>query len=129
MDVSTTIPVMLNIKFSADIVPVTFKRPGSNRKHRYDPPDYAAFKAALGYVARRAMNGRAPLDCALKFDLKIFNNLPPASRNFGDWDNHAKATCDALNGICYLDDRQIVDGRVRLFRGNPHVEVQLEAIT
>lgn len=119
---------MSTIKFSADIVPVTFKRPDSNRKRRYDPPDYAAFKAALGYVARRAMNGRAPLDCALKFDLKIFNNLPPASSNFGDWDNHAKAACDALNGICFVDDRQIVDGRVRLFRGDPHVEILLEEL-
>ena len=117
------------IKFSADIVPVPFKRPGSNRKRRYDPPDYAAFKAALGYVARRTMNGRAPLDCPLKFVLDVFNDLPPASRNFGDWDNHAKATCDALNGICFSDDRQIIDGRVRLHRGNPHVEILLEAIT
>ena len=119
------------IKFGADIVPVTFKRPGSNKfsKHRYDPPEYAAFKAALGYVARRAMRGKNPLDCAIKFTADIFNNLPPASRNFGDWDNHAKAICDALNGICFTDDRQIVDGRVRLHRGDPHVTIELEAIT
>lgn len=117
------------IKFGADIVPVTFKRPGSNSKHRYDPPDYAAFKRALGYVARRAMRGKNPLDCAIKFTADIFNNLPPESRNFGDWDNHAKAICDALNGICFTDDRQIVDGRVRLHRGDPHIDIQLEAIT
>ena len=121
--------VMSTIKFSADIVPVTFKRPGSNRKRRYDPSDYADFKAALGYIARRAMRNRKPFDCALKLVIDVFNNLPPASRNFGDWDNHAKAVCDALNGICFTDDRQIVDGRVRLFRGDPHVTIELEAIT
>lgn len=122
---------MSTIKFSADIVPVTFKRPGSNKfsKHRYDPSDYAAFKAALGYVARRAMKSRAPLDCPLKLTADVFNNLPPASRNFGDWDNHAKAICDALNGICYTDDRQIVDGHVRLHKGDPHITIELEAIT
>lgn len=119
---------MSTIKFSADIVPVTFKRPGSNRKRRYDPSDYASFKAELGWHARRVMQGREPLDCAIKFTANVFNNLPPASRNFGDWDNHAKAICDALNGICFTDDRQIVDGHIRLLRGNPHVEIELEAL-
>ena len=120
---------MPTIKFSADIKPVTFKRPSSNRKHRYDPKEYAAFKTALGYVARRAMQGWPPLDCPLKFTADIFNNLPPASLNFGDWDNHAKAICDALNGICFSDDRQIIDGHVRLHRGDPHIEITLEEIT
>jgi len=122
---------MSTIKFSADIVPVTFKRPGRNpfNGHVYDPPGYADFKAALGYVARRAMRNREPLDCPTKLVIDVFNNLPPASLNFGDWDNHAKAVCDALNGICFTDDRQIVDGRVRLHRDNPHIDILLEAIT
>ena len=120
---------MSTIKFGADIVPVTFKRPGSNSKHRYDPPEYAAFKRALGYVARRAMRNREPLNSPTKLVIDVFNNLPPASLNFGDWDNHAKAVCDALNGISFADDRQIVDGRVRLHRGNPHIDILLEAIT
>ncbi|MBR2734449.1 MAG: RusA family crossover junction endodeoxyribonuclease [Selenomonadaceae bacterium] len=119
---------MSSIKFSADIKPVTFKRPGTNRKHRYDPKEYAAFKTALGYVARRAMQGRAPLDCPLKFTAKIFNARPPASLNFGDWDNHAKSICDALNGICFTDDRQIVEGHVYLFKGEPQIEISLEEL-
>ena len=30
-----------------------------------------------------------------------------------DWDNEGKLVCDALNGIVWRDDAQIVDGRVR----------------
>lgn len=29
-----------------------------------------------------------------------------------DWDNLAKAVCDALNGLAYEDDKQITDARV-----------------
>lgn len=29
-----------------------------------------------------------------------------------DWDNFAKTACDALNGVAYRDDAQIVDARV-----------------
>lgn len=32
-----------------------------------------------------------------------------------DWDNSAKAICDALNGIAYPDDRQIVSGTVNKY--------------
>lgn len=29
-----------------------------------------------------------------------------------DWDNLAKAICDALNGVIYIDDSQIVSARI-----------------
>lgn len=30
-----------------------------------------------------------------------------------DWDNIGKVVCDALNGVAWLDDSQVVDARVR----------------
>jgi Holliday junction resolvase RusA-like endonuclease len=35
-----------------------------------------------------------------------------------DWDNLSKAVCDALNGICYRDDSQLVQVRVTKFYGD-----------
>lgn len=41
-----------------------------------------------------------------------------------DWDNVGKIICDALNGIAYLDDRQIFMGSVKKVYGDePHVTV------
>lgn len=44
----------------------------------------------------------------------------PTSRRHSDWDHHARALGDALTGLMYPDDSQIVDGRVRqLYVGHP----------
>lgn len=116
------------ISFSAPIAPVPFKR-AAGFGRRFNPPQYSDFKNQLGFFARRAMDGREPLSGKIKLYAEIYRNIKPESLNFGDWDNHAKAISDALNGICYKDDRQIVDGHVRLFKGEPHIFVQLEELT
>lgn len=44
----------------------------------------------------------------------------PTSRRHSDWDHHARALCDALSGLLYADDSQVVDGHVRqLYVGHP----------
>ncbi|WP_433233853.1 RusA family crossover junction endodeoxyribonuclease [Actinomadura nitritigenes] len=44
----------------------------------------------------------------------------PTSRRHSDWDHHARALCDALTGLIYPDDSQVVDGHVRqLYIGHP----------
>lgn len=54
-------------------------------------------------------------DIALEVDFHRTN------RRRADWDNLAKLLTDALNGIAYADDKQIVDGRVRVFYGAKHM--------
>lgn len=44
----------------------------------------------------------------------------------GDWDNHAKAVSDALQGICYVDDKRIVEGHIKLCKGTPHISIEIE---
>ncbi len=46
-----------------------------------------------------------------------------------DFDNIGKIVCDALNGLAWLDDAQVVDGRViKLYDEAPRVEVCIRAI-
>ena len=51
-----------------------------------------------------------PFQCSLKLHADFFKLKPrnPTAKNFGDLDNFLKAVLDALNGICYVDDRQVV---------------------
>lgn len=46
-----------------------------------------------------------------------------------DWDNAGKIISDALNGIAYRDDAQIVSATVEQFYSDrPRVDVRVEAI-
>ena len=116
------------ISFTAPIVPVPFKR-AAGFGRRFNPPEYSNFKLQLGLFAKKAMAWRAPLSGAIKLYAEIYRNIKPDSLNFGDWDNHAKSISDALNGICYLDDRQIVDGHIKLFKGDPLIFITLEELS
>lgn len=43
-----------------------------------------------------------------------------------DWDNIGKAVCDALNGVAYKDDAQIVQAKVeKYYSDTPRVEVEI----
>lgn len=43
-----------------------------------------------------------------------------------DADNIAKVVCDALNGVAYADDTQVIELRVRKAYGEPHITVSVE---
>lgn len=119
---------MSTIKFTVATEPVPFKRVCSNGKRRFNDPRYSDFKNVIGLHARVAMQGRAPLSTPIKITVKVFTKYAPDSLKSGDWDNHGKAVSDALNGICFADDRQIIDGQVQLFKGDPHIEITLEEL-
>ena len=46
-----------------------------------------------------------------------------------DWDNVAKSICDAMNGIVYMDDTQIVDAHVtKVYAASAGVDVGVKEI-
>jgi Holliday junction resolvase RusA-like endonuclease len=49
-----------------------------------------------------------------------------------DWDNVGKSVCDALNGLAYNDDSQIVSARVTKYIASadeqPHVSIVIETL-
>lgn len=112
--------------------------------HAYTPERTVTFEGRLAYAAQFAMEGRPPLDGPLELDVVMYMAVP-ASKNRKwreaalrgeirptvkpDWDNGGKLT-DALNLIVWIDDKQIVDGRVRKFYSDrPRTEVRVTPIT
>lgn len=119
----------MTIKFTVTTEPVPFKRAMTNGKRRFNDPRYSDFKDYVGLHAKVAMAGRVPFDGAIRINVDVFTKYKPTSLKAGDVDNHLKAAMDALNGICYVDDRQIVDATVNIFKGTPHITIELEELT
>lgn len=115
------------IKITAPLEPVPFPRPAQSGKRRFNPKRYSEFKAALGFFAKAAMHGQAPFTGAVKLTAEVYKKIIPTALTFGDVDNHLKAILDALNGICYADDRQVTHVEVTLIKGDPLIKIELEA--
>ena len=62
--------------------------------------------------------------------IRLYRKYKRCSRRFGDFDNLAKAVCDALNGVVFTDDSQIVRCVVEKITDglNPRVEVEIAEI-
>lgn len=114
-------------------VPVAKGRPEFNRAtgSAHTPKKTRNYEAMLNGMAQEAMAGVPPLEGPLAVDMRLVMPvakswpkkrreacLAGAEAPLGkpDWDNLGKVI-DALNQIAWVDDSQIVDGRVRKFYG------------
>jgi Holliday junction resolvase RusA-like endonuclease len=100
-----------------------FARAGSFGKRRFTPPKQSAYKYIVQQCAIGAMQlqGRdTPFDGALKATVRVFYQYPSSwsgkrklktlwKVSRPDADNLAKIVLDALNGIVFADDAQVVE--------------------
>lgn len=114
------------IRFTADLEPVPFKRAMTNGKRRFNDRRYSEFKEVLAHIARVYV--RAPLKGKIKINVDFFRRKPKkiTSRLWGDLDNHVKAVLDALNGVAFVDDSQVVEVHATKNFGEPKIIIELE---
>lgn len=109
----------------------------------YTPSGTRAYEADLKLMARIAMRGRERLEGPLKVLVIGTMQVPrswPANLRSGaldnmawptvrpDWDNIGKTT-DALNGLVWGDDAQVIDGRViKAYGADPGVRVIVQTL-
>jgi Holliday junction resolvase RusA-like endonuclease len=118
--------------------------PALRKRHSvrmYSPAEVRKWQAEARYLAAQAMKDLTPLKGQLLVDIRVFL-APPASMpkkklalalaglihptTRPDCDNYAKSTLDALNGICWLDDAQIVHLTVsKHYSEKPRVEIDI----
>lgn len=105
--------------------PAAWQRARSNGKVRFDSPEQSRNKLTIGQIGAAEMAGRPPLECALEISVSAFWQWPKSMsenkrRTYGsqyftarpDGDNIVKLLGDALNGIVWRDDAQIVTATI-----------------
>lgn len=73
-----------------------------------DAKRYLIYKGNVGWSAKAA--GVRMTDKKLVVVIDVFL----CGGTIGDWDNYAKSICDGLNGVAWIDDKQVIDGRCRV---------------
>ena len=115
------------IRFTVFGEPVAQARPRVTRYGAYDVPKCKTYKMEIAYVAKQHMRhvaSEAPYEHNLKLVVRIYRRIPksfsrakieaaekgdirPATKP--DTDNYLKGVADALRGIVWRDDSQVVD--------------------
>lgn len=94
---------------------------GGGRTHQ-DPKDKAAEERTRGYLSEDVIERALPL---LTGNVSIAAVFYRASRQVVDLDNLLKHLLDCLNGIAFVDDKQVTrynEVRLMLDRDNPRTE-------
>lgn len=118
---------------------------GRNKKiMMYDPKESKEYKRYAALIAKQHAP-KTPFTEQLSVVLKIYRQIPKSTTKKDralflagikrpvtkpDTDNYTKAVLDALNGIIWQDDSQIVDIYAsKYYSDNPRVEILVKDIT
>ena len=128
----------MKIKFTAPIKPVAWTRPqfDSRSNKVYNTKKLVEYENQIALFAKAAMRGRPPFTGEVKLTAEFYRPKPkprkgqkPQVSFIGDADRYLNAVMDALNGICYVDDRQVVLAIPQKIFGEPHVVIELEELS
>lgn len=132
----------MNITFTVPGVPRGKQRPYFSRlnKKPHTPEQTKSYEEMVAWAYRQKYNGSfgdQPLGIMITAVMPIPKRVTVGNRKNmiagrirptvkPDWDNIGKIVCDALNGVAYNDDKQIVSAFVfKIYGENPNVTVTL----
>lgn len=114
-------------RFSSGGITIDEKGRVQEKKRVYLPKRNVEYQERVSWAARQVMKDKPPMTGELKADVKIYRKYKRSARQFGDCDNLAKNLFDALNGIVFADDAQIVRCVVEKFtdKENPRAVIEV----
>lgn len=127
--------------------PVAQGRPRFSRRGKYvstyDPPKSRGYKEYIKQIARQELHIE-PLTGSIRINVKVYRGIQKSGSKLTrrkkqdgiirptvkpDTDNYYKAVSDALTGILWEDDNQIVEIHVgKWYSDQPRVEIEVEEV-
>ncbi|KMO45322.1 RusA family crossover junction endodeoxyribonuclease [Lacticaseibacillus rhamnosus] len=127
--------------------PVAQGRPRFSRRGKYvstyDPPKSRGYKEYIKQIARQELHIE-PLTGSIRINVKVYRGIQKSDSKLTrrkkqdgiirptvkpDVDNYYKSVSDALTGILWEDDNQIVEIHVgKWYSDHPRIEIEVEEI-
>ena len=121
--------------------PRVFYNKQAGRVMAYTPKETASYENLISYTASQYRSKTGLLTCPVRLFLDIYRSMPKAFSKKKivraenkkivpiikpDLDNIIKVVCDALNGIIWKDDSQVVSILCnKFYSSNPRIEVSI----
>lgn len=99
------------IVIDLELPPTTNKSFRVGKGRFYETPEYQNWKMVAALQARTQCKHK-PSDLEMKLVIEMYQQFG------GDIDGRLKPLLDALNGVVYVDDKQIVEITVRKFKSS-----------
>ena len=131
------------MEFTIPGEPVGKGRPRRGKGHFYTPERTEAYEQLVRHIYR-AKGGDHFSSLPVRVEINAYYEIPASASRVRrrkmdngellptkkpDFDNVAKIICDALNGIAYNDDSQVVEAIVKKrYSTQPRVDVLVEAV-
>lgn len=125
--------------------PVAQGRPRFAKGHAYDPQKSRDYKSYVGMMAANQMRNNPPIAEPVRMTIKVYRPIPKSfskkkhtEAEVGDLrpttkpdlDNYIKGIKDALKGIAWADDSQVVEygPSGKWYSVRPRVEILIEEV-
>ena len=128
------------IEFTVEGKPVGKARPRVTKRGTYTPTKTKNYDQLVQWSYKNKYKDK-PLEGPLRVDITFYMYIPKNTSKIRrerkiareilptkkpDWDNMAKSITDALNGLAYKDDNQIVETHIyKYFSDKPRAEVRI----
>jgi crossover junction endodeoxyribonuclease RusA len=101
--------------------PVPKGRPRFSKGHAYTPEKTRMYEELVGWKAKQVIQK------PLKKNIAVYITIYASSKIQGDLDNYAKSILDGMNGVAYIDDKQICSLSIqRISDKEERVEIEIE---
>lgn len=127
-----TLPISHRLQFIVPGMPVAWDRARRHGDRYFNADEQIFAREDVAQAYRLAAGNQQPWPNPHPVVIVIDAYIPPLacwrpvpSTKPPDYDNYAKLVGDALSGLAYRDDRQIIDGRCRKHFGTPRFVIEL----
>lgn len=119
------------MKLEIKILPIPMERQRVARNGKcYTPQRSIIFRKLFQEkVIRQLPDDWTPTPKNVSLDIEVYKDCKSVTaKNYGDVDNLAKAIMDAMNGIVYIDDSQVVSLSIDKCVGDNLIIVNVEVV-
>lgn len=104
------------------------KRPRVVQGRAFTPAETVAYESAIGWAFKLAHQG-PPLEGPLRVHVTV-REVSRRPQHQGDLDNYVKSALDALNGLAWKDDREVVSisAHVNRHAHGPGMAIEIEEL-
>ena len=119
--------VLREVAFEVAGEPVPKKRPRVVKGRTFTPTETVEYENRIGWAFREAQG--VLLEGPLRVNVTV-REVSRRPQHQGDIDNYAKSALDALNGLAWKDDREIVQLHVYVNRHafGPGMAIEIEEL-